>query len=212
MLAVWLAYLDQHPDAVPSMPEHTAEAAAAAAELDLMPACSRHSLFMPGRFTYTDKGKCRLVYWKITLDARIVSDEGELHTEVMIVLLEAGGWGYFWTVQVQYHPSRRSRNAFKALKAGQHRYQLLIKPWSYEEKEFKFSAQFPFVEAVCLNCKKAVPPGLTASAAYEWMICHLMGLCHSTVSGSPPAAPAAPDAAADQLPSLALPSTPASAD
>eukprot|EP00961_Rhodomonas_salina_P029426 396776-Rhodomonas_salina.2 len=33
-------------------------------------------------------------------------------------------------VQAQYSPRRRSRNAFKALKAGHHRYQLLIKPWS----------------------------------------------------------------------------------
>eukprot|EP00961_Rhodomonas_salina_P253442 3425392-Rhodomonas_salina.1 len=38
------------------------------------------------------------------------------------------------------------------------------------------TAWFPFVKAVCLNCDKAVPPGLCASAAFEWMLNHLMGL------------------------------------
>eukprot|EP00961_Rhodomonas_salina_P203183 2741507-Rhodomonas_salina.1 len=42
-------------------------------------------------------------------------------------------------------------------------------------KQFRFAACFPFVEAVCLHCSKAVPPGLSNSAAYEWMICHLNG-------------------------------------
>eukprot|EP00961_Rhodomonas_salina_P176141 2374448-Rhodomonas_salina.1 len=37
-----------------------------------------------------------------------------------------------------YSPRRRSRNAFKALKARQQRYQLSIKPWSQEDMEFKF--------------------------------------------------------------------------
>eukprot|EP00961_Rhodomonas_salina_P291444 3932010-Rhodomonas_salina.1 len=90
MKAVWLAYLDQHPDAEPGTPEHAAEAAAAAAALASAPAGTPRSLFLPGGFTHTDSGKRRLVYWKITLDARVVSDDGELHTEVMIVLLEAG--------------------------------------------------------------------------------------------------------------------------
>mmetsp|Transcript_16856 Transcript_16856/g.40423 ORF Transcript_16856/g.40423 Transcript_16856/m.40423 type:complete len:82 (-) Transcript_16856:685-930(-) len=78
-------------------------------------------------------------------------------------------------VQARYRPRRRSRNAFKALKAGQQRYQLQIRPWSLEEEQFRFAARFPFVEAVCLHCSKPVPPGLRNSAVYEWMICHLNG-------------------------------------
>eukprot|EP00961_Rhodomonas_salina_P264699 3577601-Rhodomonas_salina.1 len=73
------------------------------------------------------------------------------------------------------------------------RYQLSIKQWSYKEKEFKFSALFPCVEAVCLNCEKAVPPGLTASAAPTST---QSSSPTRIVSGSPPAAPAAPAAAA----------------
>eukprot|EP00961_Rhodomonas_salina_P057768 776180-Rhodomonas_salina.1 len=63
-------------------------------------------------------------------------------------------------VQAQYSPRRRSRNDFKVLKAGQQRYQLQIQSWSLEEEKFRFAARFTFVEAVCLHCSKAVPPGL----------------------------------------------------
>ena len=78
-------------------------------------------------------------------------------------------------VQALYSQRSRSRNAFKVLKAGQHRYQLQIKPWSLEEEQFRFAACFPLVKAVCLHCSKAVPPGLCNSDAYKWMICHLNG-------------------------------------
>ena len=78
-------------------------------------------------------------------------------------------------VQVIHCPRRLSRNAFKALKAAQKKYQLQIKPWTLEEEQFKFTARFPFVEAVCLHCSTPVPPGLRNSAAFEWMICHLNG-------------------------------------
>eukprot|EP00961_Rhodomonas_salina_P271444 3667920-Rhodomonas_salina.2 len=82
-------------------------------------------------------------------------------------------------VQAQYHQHRCSSNTFKALKAGQQRYQLQIRPWSLEEEQFWSAASFPFVQAICLRCSKAVPPGLLNSAGYEWMICHLNGCIHT---------------------------------
>eukprot|EP00961_Rhodomonas_salina_P085901 1154081-Rhodomonas_salina.1 len=71
--------------------------------------------------------------------------------------------------------------------------QLSIKPWSREEQEFNFSARFPFMEAVCLNCGMAVPPTRQAQILSRRRLPPL------------PAARASPDAAADPRSAFTLP-------
>eukprot|EP00961_Rhodomonas_salina_P266711 3604238-Rhodomonas_salina.1 len=84
MRAVWDKYLEEHPDTDaqerPSQPED----AQALAEEAISQGSTR-PIHMPGFYTYSKEGgRRRMVYWKITLDARVVTPDGELHTELMI--------------------------------------------------------------------------------------------------------------------------------